>query len=114
MRWRPDENNLYPVFLGAGGIYIGFGLLFQDFAASYLGFSPEWWVVSLIAAVAVFVLNVVGIRPTVRAQLGTTRWEIWLSFIGIGLAAVFAAVTAGRASKLAKVVTPETVAAPAP
>jgi amino acid transporter len=57
------------LFLGAGGIYIGFGLVFQQFAASYLGFSPEWWVVSLIAAVAVFTLNVVGIRPTVRAQL---------------------------------------------
>jgi amino acid transporter len=57
------------LFLGAGGIYIGFGLLFQDFAASYLGFSPQWWAVSLIAVVAVFVLNVVGIRPTVRVQL---------------------------------------------
>jgi amino acid transporter len=57
------------LFLGAGGIYIGFGLVFQQFAASYLGFSPEWWVVSLIAAVAVFALNVVGIKPTVRVQL---------------------------------------------
>lgn len=57
------------LFLGAGGIYIGFGLVFQQFAASYLSFSPQWWVVSLIAAVAVFALNVVGIKPTVRVQL---------------------------------------------
>ncbi len=57
------------LFLGAGGIYIGFGLVFQQFAARYLGFSPAWWAVSLIAALVVFAINILGIRPTVRAQL---------------------------------------------
>lgn len=57
------------LWLGAGGIYIGFGLLFQEFAARYLGFSPPWWAPALLAVLAVFVVNVIGVRPSVRLQL---------------------------------------------
>lgn len=57
------------LWLGAGGIYIGFGILFQEFAARYLGFDPPWWAPGLIAVLVVAAINVVGVKPSVRAQL---------------------------------------------
>lgn len=57
------------LWLGAGGIYIGFGILFQEFAARYLGFSPPWWAPALVAVLVVFAVNIVGIKPSVRTQL---------------------------------------------
>ncbi|MGH8980325.1 MAG: APC family permease [Acidimicrobiales bacterium] len=57
------------LWLGAGGIYIGFGVLFQEFAVRYLGFDPPWWAPALLAVLAVAAVNVVGVKPSVRAQL---------------------------------------------
>lgn len=57
------------LWLGAGGIYIGFGILFQQFAAHYLGFDPPWWAPALVAVLVVAAVNVVGVKPSVRAQL---------------------------------------------
>lgn len=103
----------FAITAGIGGllmllIYLGLGVV--------LLFRPgNGWPLGILAAAVAIAVSGLGVYGSVWPfPSGTTRWEIWLSLIGIGLAALFAAVTTARASRLAEVPESETVAAPAP
>jgi amino acid transporter len=58
------------LFLGGGGIYLGLGILGDNFWKTHISRSgPAWWVWGLIALVIVLALNYVGIRIAIRAML---------------------------------------------
>jgi amino acid transporter len=58
------------LFLGAGGVYLGIGFLVSTFTQTHdVGFTIDWWVAGLVAAVLVFLMNHFGVRLTVRTQL---------------------------------------------
>ena len=58
------------LFLGGGGIYLGLGILGDNFWKTHISHSgPAWWVWGLIALVIVLVLNYIGVRIAIRAML---------------------------------------------
>ena len=58
------------LFLGAGGIYLGLGLLLKGFFASHLSsVDPPWWLCSLVCLAIAFVLNHFGVRLAIRGVL---------------------------------------------
>jgi amino acid transporter len=58
------------LFLGGGGIYLGLGILGDDFWKTHISHSgPAWWVWGLIALVIVLILNYIGVRIAIRAML---------------------------------------------
>src|SRR5262245_10594880 len=58
------------LFLGGGGIYLGLGILGDNFWKTHISHSgPAWWVWGLIALVIVLTLNYVGVRLAIRAML---------------------------------------------
>ena len=58
------------LFLGGGGIYLGLGILGEDFWKRHVADSgPAWWVWGLIALGIVLVLNHIGVRLAIRAML---------------------------------------------
>ena len=58
------------LFLGGGGIYLGLGILADQFWTTHISTSgPEWWVWALVALAIVLALNYVGIRIAVGAML---------------------------------------------
>ncbi len=60
-------------FLGAltldSGGFLVIGLLGAQVLGSYVGLTVPWWLVSLVALVLIFALNILGIRITTRVQL---------------------------------------------
>jgi len=58
------------LFLGGGGIYLGLGILADQFWTTHISTSgPDWWLWALVALVIVLALNYVGIRIAVGAML---------------------------------------------
>src|SRR6187455_1334007 len=58
------------LFLGGGGIYLGLGILADQFWTTHISTSgPEWWLWALIALAIVLALNYVGVRIAVGAML---------------------------------------------
>ncbi len=58
------------LFLGGGGIYLGLGILTDNFWKEHVSHSgPAWWVWGLVALVIVLVLNYIGVRLAIRAML---------------------------------------------
>jgi amino acid transporter len=55
--------------LAGPGIAIIGGLLARDFFGSHMGIHWAWWVWSLIVAVIILAVNVVGVQISVKAQL---------------------------------------------
>ena len=58
------------LFLGGGGIYLGLGILSDDFWKAHISDSgPAWWIWGMIALAIVLVLNYFGVRLAIRAML---------------------------------------------
>ena len=58
------------LFLGGGGIYLGLGILTDNFWKTHISDSgPAWWVWGMIALAIVLVLNYFGVRLAIRAML---------------------------------------------
>ena len=58
------------LFLGGGGIYLGLGILTDNFWKTHISHSgPAWWVWGMIALAIVLVLNYYGVRLAIRAML---------------------------------------------
>ena len=58
------------LFLGGGGIYLGLGILTDDFWTAHISDSgPAWWIWGMIALAIVLVLNYFGVRLAIRAML---------------------------------------------
>src|SRR5579875_566693 len=58
------------MFLGAGGIYVGLGILIQSFFQTHLHTSIPWWVGGAFVLALAFALNHFGVRIAIRAVLG--------------------------------------------
>jgi amino acid transporter len=59
------------LFLGGGGIFLGLGILMNNFWAAHISATgaPAWWVFGLIAVAFVLLLNYLGVRVAIRAML---------------------------------------------
>ena len=58
------------LFLGGGGIYLGLGVLSDNFWNAHISDSgPAWWIWGMIALAIVLVLNYFGVRLAIRAML---------------------------------------------
>jgi amino acid transporter len=57
------------MFLGAGGIYVGLGILIQSFFQTHLHTSIPWWVGGAFVLALAFALNHFGVRIAIRAVL---------------------------------------------
>ena len=58
------------LFLGGGGIYLGLGVLSDNFWQAHISDSgPAWWIWGMIALGIVLVLNYFGVRLAIRAML---------------------------------------------
>ena len=58
------------LFLGGGGIYLGLGVLSDNFWKAHISDSgPAWWIWGMIALALVLVLNYFGVRLAIRAML---------------------------------------------
>jgi amino acid transporter len=58
------------LFLGGGGIYLGLGILSDNFWKTHISHSgPAWWVWGMIALAIVLLLNYLGVRLAIRAML---------------------------------------------
>jgi amino acid transporter len=58
------------LFLGGGGIYLGVGILSENFWTAHISDNaPAWWIFGLIALAIVLALNYLGVRLAVRAML---------------------------------------------
>ncbi|MFZ9629050.1 MAG: APC family permease [Ilumatobacteraceae bacterium] len=58
------------IALGGGGIAVIGGLLLRDFLNVHAGTSLNWWVCSIIVLVFLFIINSVGVKMSMKAQLG--------------------------------------------
>jgi amino acid transporter len=72
--WAAGIFYLGTMFLGAGGIYLGIGILTDQFLTVHVsdGTDWPWWLFSLIALVIVLVLNYIGVRLAINAVLTFT------------------------------------------
>ena len=58
------------LFLGGGGIYLGLGVLTDNFWKAHISSSgPAWWIWGMIALGIVLLLNYLGVRLAIRAML---------------------------------------------
>jgi amino acid transporter len=58
------------LFLGGGGIYLGLGVLSDNFWKEHISHSgPAWWIWGMIALAIVLALNYFGVRLAIRAML---------------------------------------------
>ena len=58
------------LFLGGGGIYLGLGILSDNFWKAHISDSgPAWWIWGMIALAIVLVLNYFGVRLAISAML---------------------------------------------
>ena len=59
------------LFLGGGGIYLGLGILMNNFWTAHISATgaPAWWIFGLIGVAFVLVLNYLGVRIAIRAML---------------------------------------------
>ena len=58
------------LFLGGGGIYLGLGVLTDNFWQTHISDSgPDWWIWGILALAIVLVLNYYGVRLAIRAML---------------------------------------------
>jgi len=59
------------LFLGGGGIYLGLGILMNQFWVNHISATgaPAWWLLGAIALAFVLVLNYLGVRIAIRAML---------------------------------------------
>ena len=66
--------------LGAGAYYIAYtafgvsipiiaGCIISPFCSAHLGFNPPWWACTLVVLAIIAVLNIVGVRVSVKTQL---------------------------------------------
>src|SRR4051812_4965134 len=57
------------IFLGGGGIYLGIGILTDQFLTSHVSDTTDWpwWLFSLIALAIVLLLNYIGVRLAINA-----------------------------------------------
>jgi amino acid transporter len=62
------------IFLGGGGIYLGIGILTDQFLTLHVsdGTDWPWWLFAVIALVIVLILNYIGVRLAINAVLGFT------------------------------------------
>jgi amino acid transporter len=62
------------IFLGGGGIYLGIGILTDQFLTLHVSDSTDWpwWLFALIALVIVLILNYIGVRLAINAVLTFT------------------------------------------
>ncbi|MDX6593436.1 MAG: hypothetical protein QOJ13_2632 [Gaiellales bacterium] len=62
------------IFLGGGGIYLGIGILTDQFLTLHVSDSTDWpwWLFGLIALVIVLILNYIGVRLAINAVLAFT------------------------------------------
>ena len=57
------------IALGGGGIGIVGGLLLRDFLGAHAGVHWAWWVCSLIVIAFLFLVNTVGVKVSMKAQM---------------------------------------------
>jgi amino acid transporter len=59
------------LFLGGGGIFLGLGILMNNFWVAHISASgaPAWWIFGLIGIAFVLVLNYVGVRIAIGVML---------------------------------------------
>ncbi len=58
------------LFLGGGGIYLGLGVLSDNFWKEHISHNgPAWWIWGMIALAIVLALNYFGVRLAIRAML---------------------------------------------
>ncbi|HLW94729.1 MAG TPA: APC family permease [Solirubrobacteraceae bacterium] len=59
------------LFLGGGGIFLGLGILINQFWTAHISATgaPDWWILALIMLVFVLALNYLGVRIAIRAML---------------------------------------------
>jgi amino acid transporter len=72
--WAAGIFYLGTLFLGGGGIYLGIGILTDQFLTAHVSESTDWpwWLFSLVALGIVLVLNYVGVRLAINAVLTFT------------------------------------------
>ena len=81
------------LFLGGGGIYLGLGILSDNFWKTHISHSgPAWWVWGMIALGIVLVLNYLGVRLAIRAMLAFAA----LSFVPMLILALVIIVKGGE------------------
>ncbi|HEY7967614.1 MAG TPA: APC family permease, partial [Solirubrobacteraceae bacterium] len=74
------------LFLGGGGIFLGLGILMNNFWTAHISASgaPAWWVFGLIAVAFVLVLNYLGVRIAIRAMLAFAGLA-FIPMVGLGV-----------------------------
>jgi amino acid transporter len=81
------------LFLGGGGIYLGLGILSDNFWKTHISHSgPAWWVWGMIALGIVLLLNYLGVRLAIRAMLAFAA----LSFVPMLILALVIIVKGGE------------------
>jgi amino acid transporter len=72
--WAAGIFYVGTLFLGGGGIYIGIGILTDQFLTEHVsdGTDWPWWLFSLIALAIVLILNYIGVRLAINAVLTFT------------------------------------------
>jgi len=78
--------------LAGPGIAIIGGLLLRDFFNAHMSIDLAWWVWALIVAVLILVVNLVGVKVSVKAQLGLIILSI-LPFLILFVTVVFSSET---------------------
>jgi amino acid transporter len=77
------------LFLGGGGIYLGLGILSDNFWKGHISDSgPAWWIWGMIALAIVLVLNYFGVRLAIRAML-TFAVLSFVPMLILGLVIIF-------------------------
>lgn len=84
------------IALGGGGIAIIGGLLLRDFLNVHAGTNLSWWVCSIIVVVFLFIVNSVGVKMSMKAQLGLIVVSI-VPFVILFLRVVFGSKAEGAA-----------------
>src|SRR5438067_1836855 len=64
------------LFLGAGGIYIGLGFLFQGFVQAHIHTTIPWWIGGAGGLLIAFGLNHFGVRIAIRGVLTMTACSL--------------------------------------
>ncbi|MFL5664298.1 MAG: APC family permease [Ktedonobacteraceae bacterium] len=80
--------------LDCGG-YLVIGLLVTQTLANYLNWNIPWWIISLVAAAALFAVNHFGIRVATRVQLTLTGLSV-IPLLILALAIIFQGGDAGN------------------
>jgi amino acid transporter len=84
------------IALGGGGIAVIGGLLLRDFLNAHVGTNLNWWVCSIIVLAFLFVINSVGVKMSMKAQLGLIILSI-VPFLILFVRVVFGSKAEGAA-----------------